>query len=116
MFEEELYNEKLRIVLDWELFLKQAMKNKTFDFINEDVSCFDMSGISSTNMQLVKQERDIVIHELIPNMLIGDYELMDEMEALLNKNHVRKVLEYGNKRKVYHKLITFFLMFIGFIV
>ena len=91
------------------------MKNKTFEFINEDVSCFDMSGISSKSIQLVKQERDIVKQELIPNMLIGDYELMDEMEALLNKYHVRKVLEYGNKGNVYHKLITAFLMFIGFV-
>lgn len=111
----ELYNEELRIVSDWEFFLKQAMKNRTFEFIDEAVACFDMCGISSTNLQLVEQERGFVLDKLIPNMFIGDYEWMDEMEALLNKDHVRKVLEYGGKRKIYHKLISGCLMFIGFI-
>ena len=115
VLEEDMYDEKLRIVSDWEFFLKQAMENKTFEFINEYVACFDRSGISSTNLQLVKQERDIIISRLIPQMIIEDFRLMDEMRALLTKYHVRKVLEYGSKGKTYHKLITVFLMFIGFI-
>ena len=40
---------------------------------------------------------------------------MDEMEDLLDLYQVKKVLEIGNKRKLYHKMITGCLMFIEFI-
>ena len=41
-----------------------------------------------------------------------DYKTMDEMEAALNKNHVKKVLEYGGKKQLYHKMITGFFSFL----
>ena len=100
----ELYNEKYQIVSDWEFFLKQALRNKSFEYIDEDVSCFDMSGLSSKNEQLVKNERKSVINDLIPDALIRDFELMDEME----------VMRYSHK-PIYKKMISAALLFIGLI-
>lgn len=114
LLENDLYNEDFKIVSDWEFFLKQALKNKSFEYINEDVSCFDTSGLSSKNEQLVKLERNRVIKKLVPDMLIGDFELMDQMEAELNGDRVKKVLRFST-RPIYRKVITATLSFIGFI-
>lgn len=45
-------------------------------------------------------------------MLIQDYVRMDEMDEKLNNHQVKKVLEYGEKKKLYHKMITALLLFI----
>ena len=114
VIENELYDERLKIVSDWEFYLKQALNNKTFEYIDEDVSCFDMSGVSCKNGQLVNQERNKVLKELIPNMLVGDYELMDEMQSKLNDDRIKAVMRYSEKT-LYRKMITACLSFIGFI-
>lgn len=110
-----LYDEGLKIVSDWKFFVIQALRNGSFEYIGETVSCFDIKGISSLNKELESMERAKVIQQYVPNAILADYKYMDEMEFLLNSYHVRKVLEYGSKGKLYHKLITVCLMFIGFI-
>ena len=114
VIENELYNENFKIVSDWEFFLKQAFKNKTFEHIDEDVSCFDTNGLSSKNEQLLLLERDRVIKEIFPTMLVRDYMSMNEMEAKLNEDRIKKVIRYSQK-KTYRKLITASLSFIGFL-
>ncbi len=106
------YDEGFRIVSDWAFFLKQVLDNCSFEYINETVSCFDTSGISSVNKELTKQEREAVIHELLPHMLVQDFRLMDEMESVVNMNHVKKVLEFDGKKRLYHKMITGFFLFL----
>lgn len=106
LFQDELYDESLKIVSDWEFYFMQALRNKKFEFIDEIITCFDTKGISTINEELVRGERDYVIHKLLPNALLGDFIKMDEMEALLNKCHVKNVLEYGGKKRLYHKMIT----------
>lgn len=113
LFNEELYDESLQISSDWLFFLKQALKNKSFGYIAEDVCCFNTLGISSKNEELVIHERESTIKSIFPDMLVMDFKKIDVMEGLLNKDHVKKVLEYGNKRKLYHKMITGLFSFIG---
>lgn len=112
LLQHDLYDERFKIVSDWAFFLKKALSGCSFEYINETVSCFDTNGISIVNKELVKQEREIVLNELIPDLLVQDFRKMDEMEAVLNKNHVKKVLEYGGKKKLYHKMITGVFSFI----
>jgi hypothetical protein len=110
-----LYDESLKIVSDWKFFLIQFINNKSFEHINEFVIAFDKSGMSSVNKELYKQERSEVVERLLPSWALQCNREMDEMEDLLNLYQVKKVLELGNKRKLYHKMITGCLMFIGFI-
>lgn len=112
LFQAELYDETLKIVSDWKFFLRQAIRNKRFEYINEMVSCFVTDGISSVNIELLNREREVVIGQEIPALLGPDYKLMDEMEKVLEGNHVKKVIEYGGKKKLYHKMITSCLLFI----
>ncbi len=39
-----------------------------------DVSLFDMNGISETNKELNKQEREQVLTQLLPPAILADYE------------------------------------------
>lgn len=109
---EDLYDERFRIVSDWAFFLKQALKNRSFEYIDEIVSCFDMGGISSSNLKLVDQEREIVLKELIPDMLVLDFNRIDELEAILNNKHIKGVLEYDGKKRIYSKMMTGLMLFI----
>lgn len=113
LFQTTLYDENFRIVSDWAFYLRCALENKEFVFIDETVTCFDMSGISSVNAVLVEQERSCVIKRDIPDAVVRDYQKMDEMESLLKKDQVKKVLSYGTEKKLYHKMITGCLELIG---
>jgi len=115
-FEERCYSDHLlKIVSDWKFFLIQFINNKSFEHINEFVIAFDKSGMSSVYKELYKQERSEVVERILPSWALQCNREMDEMEDLLNLYQVKKVLELGNKRKLYHKMITGCLMFIGFI-
>lgn len=82
-----LYDESLRIVSDWKWYLQVAgLNHARVEFANIYVSYFDTSGISSTNLQLDKQERRRVLEELIPHSILIDYDQysfdIDQMQRL----------------------------------
>ena len=115
LFADRLYDENYKIVSDWEFFLIQYINNKSFEHIDELVVCYDLSGLSSVNEALMNQERDSVISKVFPDKMIQDYRKMDGMEKLLRQSHVQKVIEFGNKKRIYHKLISACLRFIQLI-
>lgn len=109
---EEPYDESLKIVSDWKFFLIQGLENKKFEHLKEFVTCFDESGISSVNAQLVAAEREKVRNERFPQMVIEDLRGIEVMETKLNDNLVKGVMEYGNKKKFYRKLMNGCLRFV----
>lgn len=115
LLQDSFYDENLRIVSDWKFFLVSVLSDKKFEKIRESVTCFDTKGISSVNWEGVCSERAKVIKELVPESIVKDYKLMDEMEMKLNQDRVKKVMEYSEKRKLYRKMITGCLRFIEFI-
>ena len=115
LFQKEQYDESKKIVSDWSFYLKRLLDGKQFEFIDEIITCYDTTGISSTNEELLSRERKSEIKRLVPRALIEDYQKMEDMEVLLNRDHVRKVLKYGGEKKIYHKIISGCLMFIEFL-
>jgi glycosyltransferase involved in cell wall biosynthesis len=70
-----LYDETLKIVADWKWYLIVAGLNKTnVQFTDTYVTCFDTTGISSTQLELDKSERRKVIEELLPSPVLADYD------------------------------------------
>jgi glycosyltransferase involved in cell wall biosynthesis len=70
-----LYDESLRIVSDWKWYLiAVGLNNETVKYINLDVTCFVMNGISNTQHLLEKMERRKVLNELLPNNILADYD------------------------------------------
>lgn len=69
------YNEKLKIVSDWEFFLKiLVLNNGSYRKINQIISYFDFGGISSTNQELHAKERAIIMQVHFPNRILEDYQ------------------------------------------
>jgi glycosyltransferase involved in cell wall biosynthesis len=69
-----LYDEKIRIHADWKFLLQALIEEKVkYKHVSVTVCSFDRSGISSTNLALVQQEREEIMQELFP-LFKRDYE------------------------------------------
>ena len=70
-----LYDESLRIVSDWKWYLQAIiLGDEKPEYSDIDVTIFDMTGISESNLNLVKEERKKVLTELIPYTFLTDYD------------------------------------------
>ena len=71
------YDEKYRIVSDWKFFIEAlVLDNCSFYYTDTIVVDVDMKGISNTNFELDKQEREAVLKELFPERVLKDYQLL----------------------------------------
>ena len=103
---KERYNEEYKIVSDLEFWVKLALAGGSFCHLDEFVSVFDTTGISSTNHELDKAERRQMLSHYVPEMIAADYDRLKAMQIQLSDDQVKGVLQYGHKKKLYHKLIT----------
>lgn len=70
-----LYDENLKIVSDWKWFLQAIGLGQVKPvYVDIDVTIFDASGISETNLALRNQERRQVLEELLPPAILADYD------------------------------------------
>lgn len=68
------YDEKYRIVSDWKFFIEAlVMDNCSFCYVDMVVVDVDMKGISNTNFELDKQEREAVLRDLLPERVLINY-------------------------------------------
>jgi len=82
-----LYDESLKIVSDWKWFLQAiGMGDVRPVYVDIDVTIFDASGISETNMELRDRERRRVLEETLPSAVLNDYDChafdMEQMDRL----------------------------------
>lgn len=69
------YDESLKIVSDWKWYLQALiLGDEKPQYVDMDVTLFDMTGISETNKELDKKEREAVWEQLFPKAIIADYE------------------------------------------
>lgn len=68
------YDEKLKIVSDWKWYLQAViLGDEKPQYVDIDVTLFDMTGISETNKELDKAERKQVLESLFPKAVLADY-------------------------------------------
>lgn len=80
------YDEKYRIVSDWKFFIEALVfDNCSFSFTDIIVVDVDMNGISNTNSDLDRQERNLVLKELFPERVLVDYGLLASIHPKLLK-------------------------------
>ena len=89
-----LYDENLKIVSDWKWFLQAIGLGYVKPvYVDIDVTIFDCSGISETNLALRDQERRQVLKELLPPAILADYDAHAfEIEQM---NRLRRRHLYG---------------------
>lgn len=69
------YDESLKIVSDWKWYLQAIiLGDEKPQYVDMDVTLFDMTGISETNKELDKAERKQVLESLFPKAVLADYE------------------------------------------
>ena len=70
-----LYDESLKIDSDWKWYLQAIVFGEEKPvYADIDVTLFDMAGISETNKELAKAEREQVLRELVPPCVLADYD------------------------------------------
>lgn len=70
LFQNSLYSETLKIVSDWEFFLKKiVLEAVSYKHIDRVIADYDMGGISSQSIDLCNEERELVMHKYFPGML-----------------------------------------------
>jgi len=102
------YNEKFKIISDWEFFLRAIVINKaSYLHIDEVISDFDNSGISSDsqNEKLIHKEKQAVYEELFPN-------LQNEIK-LLEFASSRRMLQIQNIQKNHSSLWKILKVFLN---
>ena len=89
-----LYDENLKIVSDWKWFLQSiGLGHVKPVYVDIDVTIFDASGISETNLELRNKERRQVLEELLPPAVLADYDAHAfEIEQM---NRLRRRHLYG---------------------
>ena len=69
------YDENYRIVSDWKFFIEAlVMDNCSFYYTDTVVVDVDMKGISNTNFELDRLEREAVLKDLLPDRILKDYQ------------------------------------------
>lgn len=81
------YDESLKIVSDWKWFMEAIGFGKVKPvYVNQDVTLFDTTGISETNLDLRYKERRKVLEHVVPKAILADYDKhafdMDQMDRL----------------------------------
>ncbi len=81
------YDESLKIVSDWKWYLQAIILGEEKpQYVDMDVTLFDMTGVSETNLDLCKKERQQVLNQLFPAAVLKDYERfafpIDQMKRL----------------------------------
>lgn len=70
-----LYDETLKIVSDWKWFLQViGIHGIKPEYVDIDVTIFDMNGISNTQSDLEKNERRKVLESALPASVLSDYD------------------------------------------
>ena len=87
-----LYDENIKIVSDWKWFLQAIGLGKVKPvYADIDVTIFDASGISETNLELRNKERRQVLEEVLPPAVLADYDAHSfdaEQMDRLRKHHL----------------------------
>ena len=70
-----LYDENLKIVSDWKWFVKAVVfGGEKLYYVPIDVTIFDTTGISETNLAAREKERRAELEKMLPAAILKDYE------------------------------------------
>ena len=77
------YDESLRIASDWKFFIQSLIfDNSSISFIDEYVARYNLDGVSSSNPDLLRREKDMIMTSMFPIRIIEDYKNFKKSECL----------------------------------
>lgn len=91
------FDEKYKIVSDWKFFIQALVINgATYRHISKPFAIFNLDGISSRNNTQMQLERSEVLKELIPDLILKDYQSFNSTPKDYNAESV-----FSNTNKYY---------------
>lgn len=70
-----MYDETLKICSDWKFYMQSIVLGKAkVKYVDIDVTIFDMTGISETRKDILNEERNRLLHEMVPEGILKDYD------------------------------------------
>ena len=97
------YDESLKISSDWKFFVQTLiMDNGSMRYIDEYVAIYNMDGLSSSNPELMRTEKEMVLESLFPPRVLADYRQMKHSECLTQTLTPQLRKCYGVDRILYN--------------
>lgn len=76
------YDENLRISSDWKFFVQALIiDNCSIRYINQYVARYDLDGVSASNPDLMRKEKELVLENLFPPRVLEDFKRMKQSEC-----------------------------------
>lgn len=89
----EPYDETLKYVSDWKhMFHQIVFQNRSYQKLDFYVSIYDFTGMSSTNVQGVADERRNYLQQCLPKLIYKDYEYYTNHELVLLDREKHRIL------------------------
>ena len=83
LFRNSLYTESLKIVSDWEFFVKKiVMEGCSYRHVKRTISKFDTSGVSSLSAKECNRERELVLKQLFSPVLRECFQEAEQLKKL----------------------------------
>lgn len=99
LFSKNIYSTEYKIISDWAWFFDRFIEKNSFFYINEVIANFVLDGISSTNVDLLQEERIhflknnhfdyFLIHEEIANLRNDNYRLKHKVEKIYSSKWMK---------------------------
>ena len=87
-----MYDENLRICSDWKFYMQSIVfGGEKVQYVDIDMTLFDMTGISETNKELLNNERNQLLQEMVPSGILRDYDnyhFIVHQHKRLKKHHL----------------------------
>ena len=114
LFNESLYNENLKLVSDWEFWIHQAIKGKSFQYLEKTVVLFDFTGLTSQVSSLQEEENHIVVNS-ISWAIKKDIEELFLLRREMEDGYIKTIHYYSQKGKLQQKIINITIHLLNFI-
>ncbi|MCR5036393.1 MAG: glycosyltransferase [Bacteroidales bacterium] len=93
-----LYDESLKITSDWKWFVNAVVfGGEKLYYVPIDVTIFDTTGISETNLDAREKERRVELEKMLPAAILKDYDNYHfpiEQYKRLKKHHLWKLVYF----------------------
>lgn len=84
LFEQEQYDENIRLSADWKFTIKHLIVNNcSYATTDVVVADFDTTGISYQNPERVHEERRAILRQLLPERMADDYVFLSSIRSPL---------------------------------
>lgn len=86
LFIDSLYDENYKLLSDWKFIVEKLIfEQRTNIIVDKFIVNYDLTGISSQNMEIAQKEQYVILSSLLPQGIYEDYLYFSKMRSPLMK-------------------------------